>query len=262
MQPGGTMTGMSRKHDPPNKAQLLRDNPGIHSVCELMVEHACLSAKTPNEGEASRASLSQDANSLAHTQARAVPPHSKTRGRKQVVTPERVQMICAMMANGESERAGCLRAGISETAWTMAKRNDAGLRDRIASCRDEWAKCKHTRHVAALYESQLARAAGRAALKPAPTKQAKAVAHYLTTQVPLHFAAIPEQKINAACERYNLPFETWQRQERAFGLLKKVYGRRAAIRGQQQPTQTPNWATQFVPEWAHDYNQNDDEYFG
>jgi hypothetical protein len=31
----------------------------------------------------------------------------------------------------------------------------------------------------------------------------------------------------------------WQRQERAFGLLRKVYAKRAAIRGQQQQQQAP-----------------------
>lgn len=228
------MTAMKkRKHDPPNKAQLLRDNPGIGSVCELMVEHASLSAKTPNEGDASRASLSQDADSLAHTRARAVPPYSKKRGRRHAVTPERVQMICAMLADGESERAGCLRAGISETSWTTAKRNDVGLRERIASARDEWAKRRHTRHVAALYESQSARAAGRKALKPQPIRQAKWMVRYLATRVPLHFAAIPEDEITQARERCGLSLETWRRQERAFGLMRKAYEQRAKIRGYQ-----------------------------
>jgi hypothetical protein len=49
----------------------------------------------------------------------------------------------------------------------------------------------------------------------------------------LHFAAIPDAEIIQACERFNLPLETWQRQERTFGLLRKVYARRAQLRGQQ-----------------------------
>jgi hypothetical protein len=90
------------------------------------------------------------------------------------------------------------------------------------------------------------RAAGRKALKPQPTHQAKLVAWHLTFRVPLHFAAIPEMEIVQACERFNLPLETWRRQERAFSLLKKVYAKRAAIRGQQQPTPMPQqWAGQF-----------------
>ncbi len=32
---------------------------------------------------------------------------------------------------------------------------------------------------------------------------------------PLDFAAIPEQEIAAACERFSISLETWQRQERA-----------------------------------------------
>ena len=86
---------------------------------------------------------------------------------------------------------------------------------------------------AALFESQAMRAANRKALKPQPTHQAKLVMWHLTFRVPLHFPAIPETEIVQACERFNLPLETWQRQERAFGLLTKVYHKRAAIRGQQ-----------------------------
>jgi hypothetical protein len=92
---------------------------------------------------------------------------------------------------------------------------------------------------------QAMRAAGRKALKPQPTHQAKLVAWHLTYRVPLHFAALPETEIVQACERFNLPLETWRRQERAFGLLRKVYAKRAAIRGQQQPPTVPAWAQQF-----------------
>jgi hypothetical protein len=56
---------------------------------------------------------------------------------------------------------------------------------------------------------------------------------HLTTRVPLNVVAIPEIEIVQACERFNLPLETWRRQESAFGLLKKVYARRAQLRGQQ-----------------------------
>jgi hypothetical protein len=62
--------------------------------------------------------------------------------------------------------------------------------------------------------------------------------------VPLHFAAIPETEIVQACERFNMPCEAWRRQERAFGLLRKIYAKRAAIRGQQQPPTVPAWAQQ------------------
>ena len=61
-------------------------------------------------------------------------------------------------------------------------------------------------------------------------------------RVPLHFAAIPEKEILNACNRFNLPLETWRRQERAFGLLRKVYAKRAAIRGQEL---RPNWPQHF-----------------
>jgi hypothetical protein len=56
---------------------------------------------------------------------------------------------------------------------------------------------------------------------------------HLTFRVPLNFAAIPEAGIKAACERFGMSLDTWQRQERAFGLLRKVYAKRAKLRGEQ-----------------------------
>jgi hypothetical protein len=51
-------------------------------------------------------------------------------------------------------------------------------------------------------------------------------------------AAIPEADIKEACERFNLPLKTWGRQEHAFGLLKKVYAKRAKLRGERPPIAT------------------------
>jgi len=82
------------------------------------------------------------------------------------------------------------------------------------------------------------RAANRKASKPHPPHQAKLVMWHLIYRVPLHFVAIPESEILNACNRSNLPLDTWRRQECAFGLLKRVYAKRAAIRG-QQPTVSP-----------------------
>jgi len=76
----------------------------------------------------------------------------------------------------------------------------------------------------------------------------------LITRVPLNFVAIPETEIVQACQRFNLPRDTWRRQERAFGLMRKVYARRAAIRGQQctfapySPQQFQDW-----PSDGHEY---------
>jgi hypothetical protein len=155
------------------------------------------------------------------------------------VTPARVDTICELLARGESERSACVRAGIGSTAWGAAKRNSADLRERIASARDQWAKVRHARHTAALHESQAMRAANRKAPKPRPTHQAKLVVWHLTYRVPLYWAAIPDTEIAQACERFNLPLDTWQRQESAFGLLKKVYARRAQVRGQQPLNAAP-----------------------
>jgi hypothetical protein len=165
----------------------------------------------------------------------------RKRGRKPVVTPERIEMICGLLAKGESEKSACIRAGIGLTAWNTAKRSNASLRQRIAEARDDWARLRHKQHAAALYESQSTRSANRKALKPQPTRQAKLVAWHLTFRVPLHFAAIPETDIKEACERFGMSLDRWQRQERAFGLLGKVYAKRAKLRGEQAAIATaPN----------------------
>src|SRR5437867_7679178 len=70
--------------------------------------------------------------------------------------------------------------------------------------------------------------------------QLASVTKTLTYRVPLNFAAIPETDIKEACERFNMALETWTRQEHAFGLLKKVYGRRAKLRGEQPLNATAN----------------------
>jgi hypothetical protein len=119
------------------------------------------------------------------------------------------------------------------TAWNTAKRSNAGLRQRIAEARDDWARLRHAQHAAAVYPIQSTRAANRKALKPQPTRQAKLVAWHLTFRVPLNFAAIPESDIKQACERFGMSLDTWQRQEHTFGLLKKVYAKRAKLRGEQ-----------------------------
>jgi hypothetical protein len=213
------------KYDPPDKARLLAANPSISSTCELMVAaaEAQFPPKAKRDDGASRATPTESATARPK------------RGRKPVVTPERVELICRMMARGESERAACLRAGIGLTAWNTAKRNSADLRERIASARDDWAKLRHAQHAAALYASQWTRSAGRKALKPTPTKQANLVTWHLIYRVPLNVIMISEDEIKKACEEFSMCLDQWHRQEKAFGLLKKVYAKRAAIRGQQSP---------------------------
>src|SRR6266481_556252 len=196
---------MSGKYDPPDKARLLTENPRISSTVELMVTAAEAQFPPKVKSDESASHAKSPENVVAGIR----------RGRKRVVTPERVEVICELLARGETERAACLRAGIGLTAWSAAKRADAGLREHIASARDDWARLRHQRHAAALYESQWARSAARKAKRPQPTHQAKLVVWHLTTRVPLNFVAIPETEIKTACEKFNLPLETWRRQERA-----------------------------------------------
>jgi hypothetical protein len=217
-----------------------RENEGNKVNKMVAVTEAQFPSKATADNEASRASVK--------------------RGRKPVVTPERINTICELLTHGESERSACIRVGIGSTAWGAAKRNSAALRERIASARDQWAKVRHARHTAILHESQAMRSANRKALKPQPTHQAKLVVWHLIYRVPLYWASIPDTEIAKARERFNLPLETWLRQESAFGLLNKVYSRRAQLRGQQplngpvanaeQPTTEPpasNTAQQEPP---------------
>lgn len=240
---------MPGKYDPADKAQLLAQFRRTPSTCELMVAaaEAQFPPKMKSEGDASRATLSEDAENC----------QPRKRGRKRVVTADKVQMICRLLALGETEWAACLRAGIGSTAWNAAKRANPGLRDRIASARDEWAQLRHVRHAVALYESQSDRDANRKALKPQPTKQAKWMVWHLITRVPLNFAAIPEKEIVSACNRCGLHLETWRRQEAAFGLMRKIYEKRARIRGQQPPIQ-PSIGPSIFDDEA--YSDADDVY--
>jgi hypothetical protein len=136
---------MMGKYDPQNKAALLAQFRRIPSTVELAVAAAegQFPPKMKTDHDASRAGVSDDASS-----------QPRKRGRKPVGTPQRVQTICGLLALGESEKSACIRAGIGLTAWNTAKRSDAALRERIAGARDEWARLRHARHAAALYESQ------------------------------------------------------------------------------------------------------------
>ena len=155
------------------------------------------------------------------------------RGRKSVVTPERIAVVCGLLASGQTETAGCLKAGIGLSAWNAAQRVDAALRGRIACVREERANERYQRHLAALYSSQAMRPARRKALKPRPIHQANLVVWHLTTRVPLECSAVSEADIANACERFDLSLDRRERQNSAFGLLKKVYEKRARIRGER-----------------------------
>jgi hypothetical protein len=248
---------MPGKYDPPDNARLLATFRRTPSVPELMV--AAAEAQFPPKVKHDNGATYATPMRNESLETRAIGCHSRKRGRKAVVTPERIKLICELLARGETERGACIRAGVGSTAWSGAKRVDSTLRDRIASARDDWARLRHQQHAAALFASQSMRAAGRKALKPTPTKQAKWMVWHLATCVPLNFAAIPEEEIASACKRCSLSLETWRRQENAFGLLKKVYAKRAAIRG-EQPQFQPSPFEDLAQEWPPDQDDDGDEY--
>src|SRR5438874_2030288 len=168
------------KYDPANKEQLLAQFRRTPCVPELMVAaaEAQFPPKVESEDDASCASSTHESN-LDSADAHAIGWQSRKRGRKPVVTPEKVQMICDLLGRGETECGACIRAGVGSTAWSAAKRVSPTLRDRIASARDDWARLRHGQRAAALYEAQSARDANRKVLKPRPTKQAMLVVWHL-----------------------------------------------------------------------------------
>ena len=230
--------GKDRKHDPPNKMELLKQFRRTPCVPELMVAaaEAQFPPKMKDNNSASRATPMENESFETH----AVSRQPLKRGRKGVVTLERIKLICDLLAHGETELGACIRAGIGSTTWNAAKRVSSTLRDQIASARDDWARLRHGQHAAALYESQSARDANRKVLKPRPTKQAMLVVWHLMYRVSQNFIAIPDEEIVRACERFKMHLETWRRQASAFGLMQKVYTKRAAIRG-HQPARSCQW---------------------
>ncbi len=73
---------MSGKYDPPDKARLIAANPSISSTCELMV--ATAEAKFPPKAKRN------DSASRAGERCARNPAATPKRGRKPIVTPERV----------------------------------------------------------------------------------------------------------------------------------------------------------------------------
>src|SRR5438552_17008469 len=127
------------------------------STCELMV--AAAGAQFPPKVKAADGATRARVMQNDSLETPAVDCQPRKRGRKPVVTPEKVDLICDLLAHGETEHGACIRAGIGNTAWSGAKRVDSTLRDRIASARDDWARLRHQQHAAARYESQSTREA-------------------------------------------------------------------------------------------------------
>jgi len=73
---------MSGKYDPPDKARLIAANPSISSTCELMVATA--------EGKFPPKAKRNDSASRAGERCARNPAATPKRGRKPIVTPERV----------------------------------------------------------------------------------------------------------------------------------------------------------------------------
>lgn len=211
------------KYDPPNKEEILNQYPQIRTIGEI------ISGKPFNTVLPEKAKDGEGSSRASEELSSQTPIK---RGRKAIVTPPRIEIVCEVLSKGGSERAACLKAGIGSTAWNHAKKTQEELRVKIVAVREVWAQLKYKRHMHALYESQSMRAATHKAKRPKPTHQAKMVMWYLTTRIPLNVVALTREQEQKACEEFNYFLDQWDRQKTAFGLMKKTYKKRAELRGQ------------------------------
>lgn len=169
--------------------------------------------------------------------------HAKIkRGRKRVLTSEKIRIICDTLGEGASERAARLLGGVCAAVFYAAKRNDPAFRKAVEEARQKWAKVRYLQHRNALEASRWLRAGRRKPKRPEPIVQAKLIVSYLIHRVSLTLASISPKEEQEACTEWNLPFDAWQRQKEAFKLMQKIYKKRAELRGQNpqavQPAQS------------------------
>jgi hypothetical protein len=155
------------------------------------------------------------------------------RGRPRVTTPENIERLLALVAEGDLETYSATRVGISLSVWFAYKRRHPEIRDRLRAAKAKAAEMRYRQKKAALEESYAIRqACARKAGKLQPIKQAKTVA-WMLTRLPLNVLQIPPDAIRQACQKVGLDWDRWLRQDQAFKILRGVYKRRAELRGQE-----------------------------
>lgn len=165
-------------------------------------------------------------------QGEGTSPTIRPRGRKKVLTPSRIAIICEAIVKGATERAARLLGGVCAAVFYATKKNDPAFRKAIEEARQKWANVRHLQHRNALEASRWLRAGRRKPKRPEPIVQAKLIAFHLIHRVPLTLASISPKEEQEACIEWNLPFDAWQRQKEAFKLMQKIYKKRAELRGQ------------------------------
>jgi hypothetical protein len=153
-------------------------------------------------------------------------------GRPTVITPENIERLLALIAQGDKETHACILAKMSYSAWAAFKRNNPQINENIEAAKTVAAVNKYQKKQTTLQESNALRQSNRKAKEPKPTHQASMVKWKLIT-LPLNIVAISDDQIREACRSVNMSYDFFMRQNSVFGIMKKVYERRTEIRGDE-----------------------------
>ncbi len=230
------------KYDPPNKEEMLKNNPGASTLGDLLRPYREIRKPLDYEDLAKMENLNISNQEDDASRAR------RKKGRKRVLTPEKIRLICKTIEEGATEKASRIKAGVSGAVFYEAKRTDVAFQQVLAEAHQRWTDLRFRRHQAALYASQSMRAAGLKAKRPTPTQQAGLVHWHLTFNVPLYFAAITREQEDEACKRFGYCLDQWDRQKEAFGLMQKIYRKRAKLRGENPQAMAPKSVYETSPQ--------------
>lgn len=229
------------KYDPPGKERIYKENLSVCYLWQVLTPPPKPQfTPFPNREDDASCARAEETSNFQNQPTNQQSNNQIMKGRKPVVTTERISIISKAISEGDTERLACLKAGIGLTAWNVAKRGNPELRNKIQASKTAWKELEYKRLQIARYETQHFRLAGKKAKRPQPTHQASMVRWHLTFRVPLNYGAIPENEIKAACERFNYTVQQWQAQANAFGLWHKIYSKRAKLRGDELLQQSPS----------------------
>ena len=150
-------------------------------------------------------------------------------------TDEAIDRCIAYISEGMAEGLAATRVGLLPATWSKFKREHKSVQLRVNEARMIAGEKRYRAIMKEREERESMKLSAKAAKKTPPShripKQVNLVRWVLITQVSLEYVQIPEELVRQACDRYKLDFEQWLRMERKFALMRKIYDRRARIRG-------------------------------
>jgi|ERR1700730_1968070 hypothetical protein len=150
-------------------------------------------------------------------------------------TDEAIDRCVAYISEGMAEGLAATRAGMRPATWSKFKLRHKSVQPRVNEARMIAGEKRYRAIMKEREERESMKLSAKAAKKTPPShripKQVNLVRWVLTTQVSLEYVQIPEELVRQACDRYKLDYEQWLRMERKHSLMRKIYDRRARIRG-------------------------------